>query len=143
MIVFDQEQHRDLVDRGDIERLVELARAGAAVADDRQAEDLLAVAPCRPGSAHDHAQHLAQVADHGKPPRGRVAMMDIALAGHASGCRHWPGIGKGVDRESAPSSRWATRSRCSSESTSRPGRSGIDMPIVGGLVAGADGDGAL
>ena len=81
MIVFDQKQDRDLMDRGDIERFVELARARAAVADDRQAEDLLAVAARRPGSAHDDAQHLAQVADHGEPPRRRVAMMDIALAG--------------------------------------------------------------
>ena len=95
MIVFDQEQDRDLMDRGDIERFVELARAGAAVADDRQAEDLLAVAARRPGSAHDHAEHLAQMADHGEPSRRRVAMMDIALAG----MRRAVGIGQVLAKE--------------------------------------------
>ena len=67
MVVFDQEQDRDLMDRGEIERFVELARAGAAVADDGQAEDLFAATAGRPGSARDQAQHLAQVADHGEP----------------------------------------------------------------------------
>ncbi len=81
MIVFDQKQDRDLVDRGDIERFVELAGARAAIADDRQAEDLLALAACRPRPADDQAEHLAQVADHGEPSRRRVAVVNIALAG--------------------------------------------------------------
>ena len=37
--------------------------------------------PRRPSSADGDAQHLAQMADHGEPPRGRVAVMDVALAG--------------------------------------------------------------
>ncbi len=96
MVVFDQKQHRDLMDRGDIERFMELARARAAIADDRQAEDLLAIAARRPGPAHDQAQHLAQMADHGEPPRGGVAMMDIALAG----MRRAVGIGQVLAKES-------------------------------------------
>ena len=81
MIVLDDEQHRHLVYRSDVQRLVELAGARAAVADDRQAEHLFAVVTSCPRSAHDHAQHLAQVADHGEPPCGRVAVVAIAFAG--------------------------------------------------------------
>ena len=37
-------------------------------------------APGRPDAAHHQAEHLAQVADHREPPRGGVAVMDVALA---------------------------------------------------------------
>ena len=106
MVVFDDEQHRHFLDGGDVERFVELARAGAAVADDRQAEHLFPVVAGGPGSAHDHAEHLPQVADHGEPPRGGVAMMARCLRRHASGCRfamYWQTSWYGV----APSSKMA------------------------------------
>ena len=48
MVVFDQEQDRHFADGGEVQRLVELAGAGAAVADDRQAEDLFAARAAPP-----------------------------------------------------------------------------------------------
>ncbi len=80
MVVFDEEEDGRFPHGGEVERFVEFAGAGAAVADNRQAEDLFAAAPRRPNAADHKAEHLSQVTDHGEPPRGGVAMMDVALA---------------------------------------------------------------
>ncbi len=42
IIVLDQKQHRRLLHRGDVQRFVDLAGAGPAVADNRQPENILA-----------------------------------------------------------------------------------------------------
>ncbi len=142
VVVLDQEQDRDLMDRGDIERFVELARAGAAVADDRQAEDLLAVAARRPGPADDHAEHLAQVAHHGEPSRRRVAMMDIALAGmrRAVGIGHVLAkelIGRGAQEQVGAQVAMQQRQHVAA------GPQRHRHADRGGLVARAEGDGAF
>ena len=130
------------MDRGDIERFVELARAGAAVADDRQAEDLLAVAARRPGSADDHAEHLAQVADHGEPSRRRVAMMDIALAG----MRRAVGIGQVLAKEligRGAQQQVGAEVAMQQRQHVAAGPQRHRHADRGGLVARADGDGAF
>ena len=142
MVVFDQEQDRDLVDRGEIERFVELAGTGATIADDRQAEDLFAFAAGRPGSAGDQAQHLAQVADHGEPSCGRVAVVDVPLAGMG-----WAvGIGQVLAEELIRS---GAQQQVSAEVAMQQrqhiaaGPQGQRHADHGGLVAGAAGDGAF
>ena len=62
VIVLYQEQHRCLADRRHVQRLVKLAGAAPAVANHRQAEDLLSVLSRRPGAADHGAEHLAQMA---------------------------------------------------------------------------------
>ncbi len=79
MVVLHEEQHRHVVDRGQIERFVKLARAAAAVADNGQPKNLLAMSPAGPGSAHHRTEHLAQVAYHGQSAVLGVAVMYVAL----------------------------------------------------------------
>ena len=80
MVVLDHKQHGHFLHRGQVQRFVNLAGAGGAVAEDGQAENVLALPPRRPGGAHHQAGHLAQVADHGEPPPGGVAVVGVPLA---------------------------------------------------------------
>ena len=121
---------------------MELARAGAAVADDRQAEDLLAVAACRPRPADDDTEHLTQVADHGEPPCGRVAMMDIALAG----MRRAVGIGQVLAQNligSRAQQQMAAQIAVQQRQHIAAGPQRQRHADRGGLVAGAEGNGAF
>ena len=108
---------------------MEFARAGAAVADDGQAEDLFAAAAGRPDAAHHQAEHLAQVADHREPPRGGVAVMDVALAavGRAFG------VGQVLAEQLVgrrPQEQMAGEVAVQQRNHVLPGRNGIAMPIA-------------
>ncbi len=80
VVVLDDKQHGHFQHRGQVQRLVKIAGAGAAVANDRQAENLFPVVPRCPGGADHRAEHLPQMADHGESPLASVAVVDVALA---------------------------------------------------------------
>ena len=73
--------------RGEVERLVHVARAAGAVADEGEAHGRPAEAALRVGGADDVRHHGAEVADHRQRAVLRIAVVDVALArlGRAGG----------------------------------------------------------
>ena len=80
-VVLDDEDDGEREERGEVEGLVDVAGAGPAVAEEREADGGAAEAALGIGHAGDVAQHRAEVADHRERTRGGVAVMDVALAG--------------------------------------------------------------
>jgi hypothetical protein len=79
-VVLDHEDDREREEGGQVHRLVDVAGAGGAVAEERESDRLAAEAPLGIGGPEDRAAHGAQVADHRQRPVGRVAVVDVALA---------------------------------------------------------------
>ena len=79
-VVFDDEENRQREERGEVQRFVDIAGAGAAVAEESKAHGGAAEAALGIGRADDVAEHGAEVADHRQRPRGGVAVVDVALA---------------------------------------------------------------
>jgi hypothetical protein len=80
-VVLDHEQHRQREQRGEIHRLVHVAGARAAVAEEGEADGGTALAALGIGGAGDGGEHGAEVADHRQRATGGVAVVDVALAG--------------------------------------------------------------
>ena len=79
-VVLDHEHDRQGEERGQVHRLVHVARARGAVAEEREADRLPAEPALRVGGAEDGAAHRPQVADHRKRAVRRVPVVDVALA---------------------------------------------------------------
>ncbi|MCR4414977.1 MAG: hypothetical protein NUV77_21370 [Thermoguttaceae bacterium] len=142
MIVLDQKEHRDFEHRGHVQRLVKIAGARAAIANDGQAEDLLTLGASGPDATHHGGEHLPEMTDHGKPAVGGIAMVAIALAtpGRTLGigqvlAKQLPGRGaeEQVGRQIAVQKRHHVLTGTQRHGHARRRR----------LVAGADGHGAL
>ena len=106
-----------------------LAGAAAAVADDGQPENVFALAPRRPSAADHQAGHLAQVADHGKPPGGGIAMMGISFPA----VRRTLGVGHVLADQlvrRGPQQQMAGKIAVQERNHVAPGRSGIAMPAA-------------
>jgi hypothetical protein len=81
LVVLDDEDHGHGEHGGEIERLVDVAGAGRAVTEEREADGGPAEAALGIGAADDVREHDAEVRDHRQAPVGRVAVMDVAFAG--------------------------------------------------------------
>jgi len=88
-VVLDHEHDRQRQERGEVQRLVHVARARRAVAEEREPDGLAPEAALGVGGPEDGPAHGAQVADHGERAVGGVAVVDVALprAGRAVGVR--------------------------------------------------------
>ena len=80
-VVLDQENDREGEDGGEVEALVDVAGAGAAVAEEGEADRGDAVATLGIGAAEDVGEHGPEMADHRVGAVGGVAPVDVALAG--------------------------------------------------------------
>ncbi len=63
-VVFDDKQHRQREQRGKVQRLVHIARAGGTIAKEREADGGAAEPPLRIRGAKHVGVHRPEVADH-------------------------------------------------------------------------------
>ena len=80
-VVLDDKNHGHGQHGREVQRLVDVARAGGAVAEESEADRGPAEAALRIGGADDIRQHDAEMGDHRQAPGERVAVVDVALAG--------------------------------------------------------------
>ena len=86
LVVLDDEDHRQLPDRGEVQRFVEVALARRAFSGEGRRHARLAAQLIREGQPVGHRQHRAQVADHPDDVVREDAEMEraVAAAGEAA-----------------------------------------------------------
>ncbi len=89
-VVFNDEDHGQAEECGEVHRLVHVAGGRGAVSEDGEADGRLTGAALGVGRADDVGEHGAEVGDHRQRPVGGVAVVDVALAGEGGAA----GVGK-------------------------------------------------
>ena len=80
VVIFDYENDRDVEHGSEIHALVDFASAGAAVAEECNADGLVAFSTLGIGAAEYVGGHLSQMADHRVGAVFRVAVVGVAFA---------------------------------------------------------------
>ena len=79
LVVLDDEHQRQPHDRGDVERLVDVARARRSLADERQHRVVGVAIPLGERTARADGHQRAEMADKARDPRGAAAHVQAAV----------------------------------------------------------------